>query len=190
MYSNCKDNIGFTDLCCIDNQNNNRRATCRYNSARQRSSSMNLLMNNLAEVKITYSSRVPAADRIKVRCSQDANQALRLIWPSFEHREYFYIMLLNRANQILGFSQISMGGISGTVTDVRIIFQTAIKANASGLLLAHNHPSSALTPSEADISITRKIKEAGKFLDISVLDHLILCEEGYLSLADDNLMPV
>jgi len=96
---------------------------------------MNLLMNNLAEVKITYSSKIPACDRIKVRCSQDADKALRLIWPSFEHREFFYIMLLNRSNQILGFSQISMGGISGTVTDIRIIFQTAIKANSCGIIL-------------------------------------------------------
>ncbi len=150
---------------------------------------MNLLMNNLAEVKITYSANIPACDRIKVRCSQDADQALRLIWPSFEHREFFYIMLLNRSNQILGFSQISMGGISGTVTDVRIIFQTAIKANACGLVIAHNHPSGNLTPSEADLAITQKIKEAGKVLDISVLDHLIITEEGYLSMADDNLMP-
>ncbi len=78
---------------------------------------MNLLTNNLAEVKITYSCKIPACDRIKIRCSQDADKALRLIWSSFEHREFFYIMLLNRSNQILGFSQISMGGISGTVTD-------------------------------------------------------------------------
>ena len=149
---------------------------------------MNLLTNNLAEVKITYTSKVPACDRIKIRCSQDAEKALRLIWPSFEHREYFYIMLLNRSNQILGYSQISMGGISGTVTDVRIIFQTAIKANCSGLILAHNHPSGNLSASEADITITKKIKEAGKLLDITLLDHMIMTEDSYLSLADDNLM--
>jgi DNA repair protein RadC len=149
---------------------------------------MNLLTNNLAEVKITYSSKIPACDRIKIRCSQDADKALRLIWPSFEHREFFYIMLLNRSNQILGFSQISMGGISGTVTDVRIIFQTAIKANACGLILAHNHPSGNLSPSEADIAITKKVREAGKFLDITIMDHLILTEDSYLSMADDNLM--
>ena len=149
---------------------------------------MNLFMNNLAEVKITYSCKIPACDRIKIRCSQDADKALRLIWPSFEHREFFYIMLLNRSNQILGFSQISMGGISGTVTDVRIIFQTAIKGNASGIILAHNHPSGNLSASEADLVITKKIKEAGKLLDITLLDHMILTEESYLSMADDNLI--
>ena len=141
-------------------------------------------------VKITYSAKIPACDRIKVRCSLDANQALRLIWPSFEHREFFFIMLLSRSNQVLGFSQISMGGISGTVTDARIIFQTAIKANASGLVLAHNHPSGNLSPSEADVKITKKVKDAGMLLDIAVLDHLIITEEGYLSMADDNLMPI
>jgi DNA repair protein RadC len=149
---------------------------------------MNLLTNNLAEVRITYTSKVPACDRIKVRCSQDADKALRLIWPSFEHREYFYIMLLNRSNQILGFSQISMGGISGTVTDIRIIFQTAIKANCRGIILAHNHPSGNLSASEADITITRKIKEAGKLLDITLLDHMIMTESAYLSMADDNVL--
>jgi DNA repair protein RadC len=149
---------------------------------------MNLFQNNLAEVRITYSCKIPACDRIKIRCSQDADKALRLIWPSFEHREFFYIMLLNRSNQILGFSQISMGGISGTVTDVRIIFQTALKANSSGIILAHNHPSGNLSPSESDIAITKKIKEAGKLLDISLLDHMIMTEDTYLSLADDNLI--
>jgi DNA repair protein RadC len=149
---------------------------------------MDLLTNNLAEVKIFYSSHVPACDRIKVRCSQDADRALRLIWPSFEHREYFFIVLLNRANQILGYSQISMGGLSGTVTDVRIIYQIAIKTNACGIILAHNHPSGNLSPSEADLAITKKIKEAGKILDISVLDHLILTDASYMSMADDNLI--
>jgi DNA repair protein RadC len=145
---------------------------------------MNLLSNNLAEVSISYSCKVPACDRIKIKCSGDADKALRLIYPSFEHREYFYIILLDRSNHVLGFSQISMGGISGTVTDVRIIFQTAIKSNASGLILVHNHPSGNLEPSDADI----KIKEAGKILDITLMDHIILSEEGYLSMADDNLM--
>jgi DNA repair protein RadC len=149
---------------------------------------MNLLINNLAEVKINYSAKIPACDRIKVRCSQDAEKALRLIWPSYEHREYFYIMLLNRSNQILGFSQISMGGISGTVTDVRIIFQTAIKANSCSLILAHNHPSGNLSASEADIKITQKIQEAGKVLDITLLDHMIMTEDSYLSMADENVL--
>jgi len=143
---------------------------------------------NLAEITVNYSTKVKAADRPRVRCSQDAEKLLRQIFPSLEHVEYFYIICLNRANQVLGFHQVSKGGISGTVTDVRVIFQVAIKSNSSGLILAHNHPSGNLQPSEADLKITRKIKEAGAFLDISVLDHIILADEGYLSMADENLV--
>ena len=144
---------------------------------------------NLAEITVSYSTKVKAAERPKVRCSQDADALLRKVFPSLEHVEYFYIICLNRANQVLGFHQVSKGGISGTVTDVRVIFQVAIKTSSSGLILAHNHPSGNLQPSEADLKITRKIKEAGALLDISVLDHLVLTEEGYLSFADENLMP-
>ncbi len=141
---------------------------------------------NLAEITVSYSTKVKAADRLKVRCSRDAEKLLRQVFPSLEHVEYFYIICLNRANQVLGFHQVSKGGVSGTVTDVRVIFQVAIKSNSSGLILAHNHPSGNLQPSEPDLKITRKIKEAGGFLDINVLDHIILAEEGYLSMADEN----
>ena len=144
---------------------------------------------NLAEITVSYSTKVKAAERPKVRCSQDADALLRKVFPSLEHVEYFYIICLNRANQVLGFHQVSKGGISGTVTDVRVIFQVAIKTSSSGLILAHNHPSGNTQPSEADLKITRKIKEAGALLDITVLDHLVITEEGYLSFADENLMP-
>ena len=146
----------------------------------------NLFNYNLAEITVNYSTKVKAADRPRVRCSQDAEKLLREIFPSMEHVEYFYIICLNRANQVLGFHQVSKGGISGTVTDVRVIFQVAIKSNSSGLILAHNHPSGNLQPSDADLKITRKIKEAGALLDVTVLDHIILADEGYLSMADEN----
>jgi DNA repair protein RadC len=81
-----------------------------------------------------------------------------------------------------------MGGISGTVTDVRMIMQTALKSNASAIILAHNHPSGNTEPSDADKKITSKIKEAGQLLEIAVLDHLILTSETYLSFADEGLM--
>jgi len=148
-----------------------------------------LFNSNLAEITVNYSTKVKSVDRPKVRSSQDAEKLLRQVFPSFEHVEYFYIICLNRTNQVLGFHQVSKGGISGTVTDVRIIYQVAIKSNSSALILAHNHPSGNLQPSEADLKITKKIKEAGTFLDISVLDHLILFEDGYMSMADDNMMP-
>ena len=89
---------------------------------------------------------------------------------------------------MLGYSLISMGGLSGTVVDVRIIMQTALKANACSIILSHNHPSGNLTPSSQDRDINNKIKEAGRFLDIPVLDHLILTPEAFLSFADEGLM--
>jgi len=96
---------------------------------------------------------------------------------------------MNRSNSILGLLPISRGGISGTVTDVRVIMQGALKSNASGILLAHNHPSGNITPSESDNKITQKIKEAGIIMDIQLLDHLILSTEGnYYSYADNGLL--
>jgi len=95
-------------------------------------------------------------------------------------------MLLNRANKVLGIAQISQGGISGTVTDVRIILQYALKANASGIILCHNHPSGNMEPSESDLKITSKLKEAAIIHDITLLDHLIITNEGYHSLADNG----
>lgn len=166
----------------------NRRARCQHKSAGQRCYIMvhDLFNFNLAEITVNYSTKVKAADRPRVSCSRDAEQLLRKVFPSLEHVEYFYIICLNRANQVLGFHQVSKGGISGTVTDVRVIFQVAIKSCSSGLILAHNHPSGNLQPSEVDLKITRKIKEAGALLDVSVLDHIIIADEGYLSMADEN----
>ena len=149
---------------------------------------MNLFLNNVAEIKISYSSKIPAKDRQKITCSRSADQILRQAFEDIGYRESFLILLLNRANAVLGYRLISMGGISGTITDIRMIFQTALKANSSAIILAHNHPSGNLNPSEADKKITAKIKEAGNFLDIAVLDHLILSEESYFSFADKDLI--
>ena len=97
-------------------------------------------------------------------------------------------MLLNRANKVLGFSKISSGGTSGTLVDVKIIFQIALKSNASSIILGHNHPSGNLKPSDADIRITRTIKEAGKMMEIPLVDHLILTDENYYSFADEGMI--
>jgi DNA repair protein RadC len=130
----------------------------------------------------------PPTVRPKIRCSQDAFRVLEGKLTDLQHEE-FWILLLNRANQLIDPVRISQGGISGTVTDVRLILNAAVEKLASGMILAHNHPSGNLSPSEADIRITRKIKDAAQLLDISLLDHLILSDQGYLSLADDNQMP-
>ena len=147
-----------------------------------------LLNQNIAEVQISYSTKVPAKDRLQVKTSASAADALRLVYPGMEHKEYFYVLLLNRANRILGYYQVSSGGLTGTVVDQRIVFQAAIKANASSMILAHNHPSGQLIPSQADIDLTRKIKASGEIMDIPVLDHLIMTEESYYSFADEGLL--
>ncbi len=102
--------------------------------------------------------------------------------------EEFWILLLNKANKVIGKFSISEGGLSGTVADPVKIFRKAIENNATGMILCHNHPSGNLKPSDADIKLTQKMKEGGKFLDISVLDHIIIGEEKYLSFADEGLM--
>jgi DNA repair protein RadC len=102
--------------------------------------------------------------------------------------EEFWILLLNKANKIIGKFSISEGGLSGTVADPVKIFRKAIEYNAVGMILCHNHPSGNLKPSDADIKLTNKMKEGGKFLDISVLDHIIIGEEKYLSFADEGLI--
>jgi DNA repair protein RadC len=113
-----------------------------------------------------------------------------LILPYFAdltHEEFFCIFL-NRANKVIKIDQISKGGISGTVTDVRILFKNAILNTASGVIVAHNHPSGNLNPSESDVKITTKIKEAGNLLDIQLLDHLIIYDSNYYSFADNGLL--
>jgi DNA repair protein RadC len=142
----------------------------------------------IAEVQITYSSKVKACDRFRVTGSKDAEKAFRSIWPSYEHIEFIYMLMLNRQNQLLGCHQISKGGMTGTMVDVRVVFQVALKSCTTSIIVAHNHPSGNLDPSDADKKITRQLKEAGAILEIQLIDHLILTEAGFLSLADQGLL--
>jgi DNA repair protein RadC len=107
---------------------------------------------------------------------------------TLEHIEQMKLVLLNRSNCVLGIADISSGGVAGTVCDPKLIFQYALTANASSIILCHSHPSGNLSASNEDIAITKKIKEGAKFLDITLLDHLIITSEGYLSLADEGLV--
>jgi len=102
--------------------------------------------------------------------------------------EAFYILLLNRANKVIREIMISEGGFSGTVADPKKIFKIALEYNASGLILCHNHPSGNIQPSDADIKLTRKLRNAGEMLDLPVVDHIILGEENYYSFADENTL--
>lgn len=145
----------------------------------------------ISEVKLVYRTKVKASDRFRVKTSKDAFEIFWEAWDqdSIEHVEEFKLMLLTRSNKVLGIASISKGGISGTVTDVRIILQYAIKANACGLIICHNHPSGNLQPSESDLAITRKVKDAALLMDIQLLDHLIIIPEGrYYSMADEGIL--
>jgi DNA repair protein RadC len=102
--------------------------------------------------------------------------------------EEFWILILNRANKLISKEPISKGGINATLVDARMIFKPAILQNASSIILAHNHPSGNLKPSNDDIKLTEKLKDAGKLLDISVVDHLIIADNNYFSFADEGLL--
>jgi DNA repair protein RadC len=144
----------------------------------------------IAEIEVKYSTSVKPAERLKVVTSGDAAEAFRELWSqSMEYKESFYAMYLNRNNKILGIHKVSEGGLSGTVVDIRCIFQVALKANACSVIVAHNHPSGNDAASEQDKTITRKIKDAGLILDIPLLDHLIMLPgDGYMSFADEALI--
>ena len=152
---------------------------------------MKTQQTNISEVRLIYRTKVKASERLQIKCSKDAFDIFMENWDldSIEHIEEFKLMLMTRSNKVLGIASISKGGISGTVTDVRIILQFAIKANSSGMIICHNHPSGNLNPSETDTKITQKIKEAGNLMDIQLLDHLILTLDGsYYSFADNGLL--
>ena len=143
-----------------------------------------------SEVELVYKSKVKASERPQILSSKDAYEILMKIWDEgkIDFVEQFNILLVNRANKVLGVYKVSTGGITGTVADPRQIFAAALKANACGLVLAHNHPSGTLKPSKQDEQLTSKMKEAGSFLDIKVLDHLIVTSESYYSFADEGLL--
>jgi DNA repair protein RadC len=129
----------------------------------------------------------PHVERKKITCSNDVAEIFIPLLRDLPHEE-FWIVLLNRANLLIDTYRISQGGISGTVTDVRLILKAALDRMATQLILCHNHPSGNLQPSKEDINITHKIYEAGKLLDVQLLDHIIVSATGYYSLADNGLL--
>ena len=102
--------------------------------------------------------------------------------------EEFWVLYLNNSNKVIQKNQLSKGGITGTLVDVRLVLKNALEVGATGIILAHNHPSGTLTPSEADKQLTNKLKVASESLDIKVLDHVIVTEKAYFSFADENLL--
>lgn len=127
------------------------------------------------------------SNRPRIRCSEDAYEVLKPHLSDLSHEE-FWIILLNRANDVIKCEKVSSGGVSGTIADPKMIFKIALEHLASGIILAHNHPSGNLNPSQADKDLTQKLKSAGNSLDISVLDHLIFTDKKYYSFADQGVM--
>ena len=126
-------------------------------------------------------------NRKKVSCSQDVYSFFRPLLQDSSYEE-FWILLLNRGNKILSSICISQGGLSGTVADPKKIFKTALENYAASVILCHNHPSGNIRPSDSDIRLTQKLKKAGSFLDLPVVDHIIIGENNYFSFADDGLL--
>ncbi|HTJ51537.1 MAG TPA: DNA repair protein RadC [Cyclobacteriaceae bacterium] len=126
-------------------------------------------------------------EKPRITSSADVFDNIKAELMDIPHEE-FWVLLLNRANRVTKKKQISLGGVAGTVADPKIIFKLALEELASGVILAHNHPSGNLTASQADIDLTKKLKEGGKLLDIQVLDHLIIAGKKYFSFADDGLL--
>ena len=126
-----------------------------------------------------------ALEKQKISSSKSVFDVMQPIIGELQHEE-FWIIFLNNANKIQLKTQMSKGGITGTLVDTRLIFKQALELSATGLILCHNHPSGTLKPSTSDINLTNKIKKGGEVLDIKVLDHLIITEKEYYSFADEG----
>jgi len=144
---------------------------------------------SVSEIELVYRNKVSPIDRPKIKSAASAYDILVHAWDmnKIELVEQFMILLLDRSNACLGVSHISTGGISACLADPKIIFGTALKARASGIILAHNHPSLNLRPSEEDLNVTRRLYEGSKLLDINVLDHLIVTPHKYYSFMEEGL---
>lgn len=154
-------------------------------------SSKNLPVNkNVPIIGLTYHSKVPLDQQPLVNKSDDAYKLFIENWDmdTIELQEEFSILLLSSSKRVQGIYKMSKGGLCSTIIDRKLIFTAALKSRAHAIIIAHNHPSLSLTPSQADINITQKIKQAGEILDIIVLDHLIITPSSYYSFLDEGMM--
>jgi DNA repair protein RadC len=148
---------------------------------------MTLRKLKFSEIKLVYKNRIKAAERIQINNSQDAFEVFWEAWDKevIEYIEEMKMLLLDRSNKVLGIASLSRGGTTGTVIDIKMIMQYALKANAHGIILAHNHPSGNLNQSEPDQKITERIENACNMLEIKLLDHLIVSPtKEYISMKE------
>jgi DNA repair protein RadC len=143
---------------------------------------------NVAEVALSYRNSVPYDQRTKITGAKDAYRILRKLHDdnTIDYTETFKVLYLNQANHVLGYKIVSEGGLTSTYSDIRTIMQGALLTNAVAMIIADNHPSGNVTPSEKDIQITSQINKAAQLLDLQLLDHIIYTRETYFSFADDG----
>lgn len=145
-------------------------------------------LSYVAEIELVYKSGYNIAERPKIGSAKDAYRILLSTWDEnkLELLEQAKVILLNNASHVLGICELSSGSTEGTIVDIKHAFVAAIKANATAMILAHNHPSSNLTPSYADKMLTTQFQEAGKILSVPVLDHIIVTKNGFYSFSEDG----
>lgn len=146
-------------------------------------------INLVNEVSIIY-KRTLYDEKMRITSSLDASNIFRKIIDEhrIDYKEIFCVMLLSRANQVLGVSEIGSGSTAGVVMNTIEVFQLAILSNCSGIIICHNHPSGKLVASTPDILVTKRLKEGAKLLDISLLDHIIITSEGHYSFSDEGML--
>ncbi|UCS92449.1 JAB domain-containing protein [Echinicola marina] len=147
-----------------------------------------IVSSQVAEIVLSYQPKIKLSDLPKITSSKEAYELLIDNWDQskLQFIEQFKVMLLNRANKVLGIVNISTGGISGTVADPKLIFASALKTNSSAIILSHNHPSGNRIPSHADSKLTERVVELGKLMELPIIDHIIVTSEGYYSFADEG----
>lgn len=145
---------------------------------------------HVSEILVSYFPYVKSSEQPQVTSSGESFQIFLEHWDhkTIHLKEDFKILLLNRANRVLGIYAHSSGGTTCTIVDPKLVFAVALKTASSGIILCHNHPSGSLKPSQRDEDITRRLKEAGKLLGIDIIDHLIINEESYYSFLDEGLL--
>ena len=141
------------------------------------------------KLRIVYSRKQDIDDSVKIVSSRDAYKVFTNIWSKqLNIREEMYVLYLNQKNAVLGYHILSMGGITGTVADKRLLFAVALSSLATSVIIAHNHPSGQINPSQSDIELTKEIKKTGEIMNITLLDHLIIGGDSYYSFADEAML--
>jgi len=140
----------------------------------------------VSEIQVSYCNS--SNDKVFIKSSKDAFKVALSHWNNdvIEFQEEVKMILLNRANRVLGIHELSKGGASGSVVDIKIVLSVALKCHSTSIVLIHNHPSGNLKPSQADTTITKKLKKAGEYVDLTLLDHLIISKDGFYSFNDSG----